>query len=101
MPWKETNTMDERLEFVVRTFEKNVNFTRLCKEFSISTKTGYKWVKRFHDGGKPNLADQTRRPISNARSIPPQMVYDIIKIKHKKKQTTMENQNFIRCIIQN
>ena len=85
MPWKEINTMDEKVRFVLRTFEKHVNFTTLCKEFGISPKTGYKWRQRFLEGGEPALTDLPRTPLSNGRSIDPQFVYDIVKIKMNKK----------------
>ncbi len=32
MPWKENNTVDLRLEFVMASIEKGVNFTQLCAE---------------------------------------------------------------------
>jgi len=85
MPWKEINTMDEKLKFVLRTFEKRVNFTLLCKEFGISPKTGYKWKQRFKEGGAPALEDLPRTPLSNGRSINSNFVYDIVKIKMNKK----------------
>ena len=84
MPWKEINMMDERLKFVIRSFEKHTNFTLLCKEFGISPKTGYKWRERFIAGGEPALYDLPRTPLANSRSIDPQFVYDIVKIKRKK-----------------
>jgi len=85
MPWKEVNTMDQKIKFVIKTFDKHANFTRLCKEFGISTKTSYKWRKRFIEGGEPALNDRPRTPYSNSRSINPELIYDICKIKNKKK----------------
>lgn len=85
MPWKETKVMDQKLKFVVRSFEKNVNFTALCKEFGIAPKTGYKWKERFLKGGVPAMEDLPRTPLSNSKSIEPQFIYDIIKIKEKKR----------------
>ena len=51
MPWKELLIMDQRKEFVLKAFDPNVNFSRLCSEFCISTKTGYKWKQRFQIDG--------------------------------------------------
>jgi len=85
MPWKEINKMDQKIRFVVKTFDKHANFTQLCKEFGISTKTGYKWRQRFIEGGEPALADKPRTPNANAKSVDRDMIYDIITIKNKKK----------------
>ena len=77
--------MSERLRFVVKTFDKHANFTKICKEFGISTKTGYKWLARFKEGGEPALEDRPRTPFANSKSIDPQYIFDIVKIKLKKK----------------
>lgn len=84
MPWKETNVVDERLNFIIKAFDKNTNFLKLCNEYGITTKTGYKWKKRFIEGGMPSLEDQSRRPLSNSRAIPTDMVCQIIRIKVQK-----------------
>ncbi|HXU33213.1 MAG TPA: helix-turn-helix domain-containing protein, partial [Thermoanaerobaculia bacterium] len=51
MPWRETNAMDQRIQFVVRALEEEVNRSELCREFGISRKTGYKWLKRYGEVG--------------------------------------------------
>jgi transposase InsO family protein len=50
--------MEERERFVVKAFKTKENFTEICRRFGISTKTGYKWLKRFEEGGFPALKDQ-------------------------------------------
>ena len=50
--------MEERLKFVLKAFKSNENFTEQCRRFGISTKTGYKWLKRFEEGGVAGLKDQ-------------------------------------------
>jgi len=37
--------------------------SRLCEEFSISRKIGYKILKRYRDCGVEGLTDRSRRPI--------------------------------------
>ncbi|GBF52149.1 integrase core domain protein, partial [Leptospira ryugenii] len=58
MPWKENQIVDLRLEFVMASFEKGINFTQLCAEYGISTKCGYKWKERFLCEGKAGLLDK-------------------------------------------
>src|SRR5215510_10685624 len=58
MPWKEVMVVEERLRFVLKAFKTKENFTEQCRRFGISTKTGYKWLKRFEEGGVAGLKDQ-------------------------------------------
>jgi transposase InsO family protein len=58
MPWKEVTLVEERLKFVLKAFKSKENFTEQCRRFGISTKTGYKWLKRFEEGGVAGLKDQ-------------------------------------------
>jgi transposase InsO family protein len=57
--------MSRRHEFVLLAGQPGVNFRQLCRRFGISAKTGYKWRKRFGQGGIAALADQSRRPKSS------------------------------------
>ena len=36
--------------------------TELCERFRVSRKTGYKWVRRFEQGGASGLEDRSRAP---------------------------------------
>lgn len=62
MPWKEQQTVDERLAFVMAHMQGRSSMAELCRQFGVSRKTGYKWVQRFLDGGAPNLVDQATVP---------------------------------------
>ena len=46
MPWKETCVMDERMRFIARLLDGE-SMSRLCEEFGISRKTGYKIWNRY------------------------------------------------------
>jgi len=86
MPWKEADLMNLKREFILRSFNNDRTFTDLCKEYGISTKTGYKWKERFLEGGFPALEEQSRKPESNSREMPESVVVELIRIKnlHKK-----------------
>ena len=48
MPWKDTQVMDERIQFIAAVqADPRGNFTRLCERFEISRAKGYKWVARY------------------------------------------------------
>ena len=66
MPWKETDSVKERVKFVLE-WEKRwnegegrLNFAALCREFGISRQVGYVWLARYRG------ADQ--RPAKRCRS---------------------------------
>jgi len=81
MPFKGVDVMDVKKEFVLKAMDVNVNFTELCREYSISTKCGYKWRKRFVNEGYAGLEELSRRPVSNSRSMPEPVSVDLLRIK--------------------
>ncbi len=80
MPWGESNHMDERIKFVARLLDGE-NMSRMCREFGISRKTGYKIFNRYKDFGLAGLQDQSRRPHRYANKLPFQVEKAIIQIK--------------------
>ena len=84
MPWKETSVMDERKEFIFRTWRNSETFTETCRKFGISTKTGYKWLERFKKKGAAGLEDESRarKNIPNKTSLEIQKKLLDIKKKH-------------------
>lgn len=62
MPWKETTTMSERRDFIEIAKQDGINFSALCREYKISRKTGYKWLRREKERGAEGLEDRSRRP---------------------------------------
>ena len=73
MPWAETCVVKLREEFVVKALEPGANVSDLCREYGISRKSGYKWLKRFKERGVEGLADMIRRPVQRCHPHgPPQ-----------------------------
>jgi len=58
MPWKEKTVEQSRREFVAEALEKEKSVSRLCREYAITRKTGYKWINRAKTG--ETLSDQRR-----------------------------------------
>ena len=82
MPWRECHTMDERLRFVARLLDGE-KMARLCREFEISRKTGYKIFSRYKDCGVEGLTDRSRRPYRHARQLPFQIEKAILQLKQE------------------
>ena len=58
MPWKETDSMKERVKFVLEwerrwnEGEGRLNFAELCRESGISRQVGYVWLRRYREGAE-------------------------------------------------
>jgi transposase InsO family protein len=83
MPWKESSAVEERLLFVARLIEGEA-MTDLCREFSVSRKTGYKIFNRYKEEGLHALTDRCRRPVRAANQLPPQIEALIVRLKRDK-----------------
>lgn len=84
MGWKESDRVSERLEFVRLASVAESNKSLLCRQFGISRKTGYKWLKRWKSEGEKGLEDQSRRPKHSPRRASPEsekLVVDL-RLKH-------------------
>lgn len=81
MPWKETDIMNLREEFVLKALGEYLPFNRLCEEYGISRRTGYKWLERFRQGGLPALHDKSRRPKNSPNGLREDVVCELILIK--------------------
>jgi transposase InsO family protein len=63
MPFKGTGVADERLRFVVLAARGERSLAEICREFGISRQCGYKWLKRYKEGGAGEvLVERSRRP---------------------------------------
>lgn len=81
MPWRTTNIMDLRMEFVRKALQPGVNFRALCRDTGISPKTGYKWQERFMTEGRAGLRDASRRPTSTPTQLPEGVVCELVRLK--------------------
>lgn len=62
MPWKEVSVMDEKLRFIETYSTHKGTFSSLCRLLGISTKTGYKYLKKYKEQGLAGLKETSRRP---------------------------------------
>lgn len=82
MPWKRTEPMKERAEFVLRAVSGG-NFRALCAEYEIAPKTGYKWKERFLEHGLAGLAEVSRRPRSSPEGLGEEQVCAMVRLKQR------------------
>ena len=77
--------MDERLKFVARLLDGE-KMSKLCREFGISRKTGYKIYDRYKEHGLDGLKDRSRRPYRQANKLPFQIEREVLKLKKEFEQ---------------
>src|SRR3954447_16350976 len=63
MPWTSPSLLQQREEFVRRARHPACTFSELCRDFEITPKTGYKWLRRYEAHGRAGLSDRSRRPV--------------------------------------
>jgi putative transposase len=85
MPWRNFTMEEERLNFISKALDphRELNFSQLCEDNNISTKTGYKWLNRYHERGKEGLKDLSRSPHTQPSKIPEEIEKAVIVIRQK------------------
>lgn len=81
MPWKETCSMDQRMLFICACLGGDSSMSDICDHFSISRKTGYKWLNRYGASGACGLDDRSRAPHSNPREVLPEIVEAVLAVR--------------------
>ena len=83
MPWKETSVLNEKTKFIARLLDGE-RMSRLCDEYGISRKTGYKIWNRYQNSGHHAFEDRARTPHRFANQLPTQIERTILKLKKEK-----------------
>lgn len=98
MPWKEREVCQMREEFVERVHRREATIAKLCREYGISRRTGYKWLARAEAG--ESLEDRSRRP-ERIQRIAPEMEQKIVAYREQypalgavKLHRMMENEGY-------
>jgi transposase InsO family protein len=83
MPWKETTTMEQKVEFICEWLTEKYTITELCNEFEISRPTGYRLIQRYEKSGIEGLLDQSRAPINHPNRTKDEIKNEILSLKGK------------------
>lgn len=82
MPWRETEPMLERAQFVAAVTSGEFSFAECCRRFGVSRRIGYKWWQRYQAEGAAGLAEQSRAPHRCPHAVAPALVAQILQAKH-------------------
>ena len=83
MPWKETRTVDQRLQFLSSYQKEEMSVTDLCHEYGISRPTAYKWIKRYDEVGPEGLLDLTRTPHSSPYATSAEIENEVLALRKR------------------
>jgi transposase InsO family protein len=83
MPWKETTTMEQKIEFICEWRTGKYTITELCKSFEISRPTAYRLIDRFEKQGYEGLREQSRTPRKHPNATKENIVKGILQLKTK------------------
>jgi putative transposase len=78
MPWSQTSPMDQKTFFIADCRRGLFTVAELCRRYSISRKTAYKWIERYMTEGAPGLRERSRRPLSCPHETPTFIVETIL-----------------------
>jgi len=84
MAWKMVLPMEERIRFILAVEQGDYSVAELCRQYGISRKTGYKWIRRYRADGLEGMRERSRRPLHCPHKTSQQWVDRIIqeKLKH-------------------
>jgi len=83
MPWKETRTVDLRLQFLSSYQREEMYKTDLCHEYGISRPTAYKWIKRYDEVGPEGLLDLTHTPHSSPYATSAEIENEVLALRKR------------------
>src|SRR3990167_2304566 len=83
MVWDNRGLMSLKLEFISRAEKAHQSISFLCKEYKISRKTGYKWLKRYKKEGVVGLYERSRFPLRQPSKTGQEVREVIVQIRDK------------------
>ena len=83
MGWQEKDRMKLRKEFVWQAQKEGSNIAELCRRYSISRKTGYKWINRDKMGNENDLKDRSRKPVNSPNTLSEETIFKFIQAREK------------------
>jgi putative transposase len=81
MPWSHTSPMDQKTQFIADYLRQTLSIVELCELYSVSRKTGYKWITRYLKHGPLGLEERSRKPHSSPRQTPTHVVDALIELR--------------------
>jgi transposase InsO family protein len=82
MPWKESKTMDLRVQ-LIQDYEEGESISALSEIYGVARKTIYKWLERHDAAGVAGLADRSRAPQHSPHKLSEDVIAEIIAARQR------------------
>jgi transposase InsO family protein len=82
MPWKESKTMDLRVQ-LIHDHEEGESISALSEIYGVARKTIYKWLERHDAAGVAGLADRSRAPQHCPHKLSADVIAEIIAARQR------------------
>ena len=82
MPWKESKTMDLRVQ-LIQDYDEGESIAALAEIYGVARKTIYKWLERHDAAGVAGLADRSRAPQHCPRKLSADVIAEIIAARQR------------------
>jgi putative transposase len=83
MPWKDVSPMNQKIQFISDVMRGFETISDLCRQYDISRKTAYKWIKRYIDRGPGGLEDLPHKPRHSPNETDPKIVAAFLDIRRR------------------
>ena len=83
MPWNEVPMSELRVAFVRLVDSLHFSVAHACREFGISRKTGYKWLRRARQQPQQPLTDLSRRPHTSPGRTADDLEKQILEVRDR------------------
>lgn len=83
MPWDVLQVSEIRRAFVHRVQTLGHSVSESCRQFGVSRKTGYKWLKRSAESPQVQLCDRSRRPHLSPRITAPSVEDAVLEVRQQ------------------
>ena len=81
MPWKDTTTMEQKVEFIHEWLSNQYTITVLCEAFEITRPTAYRLIKRYEEIGIPGLLEKSKAPLNHPNRTKKEVEKAIIDLR--------------------
>jgi transposase len=83
MGWPERSVVSLRKEFVFKVLGKEASIAELSRQYGISRKTAYKWLRRFKKHGIAGLLDESKKPKRSPTQTAEAMHVEIVRLRRE------------------
>jgi transposase InsO family protein len=80
----ETDVHKQRVTFCVEHESGGWSMTDLCAAFGVSRKTGYKWLRRYREGGVDGVKEAPRAPRGRPNRTPAEVEQAIVELRRQR-----------------